>query len=60
VDDDGGHYGDSAIAWLLNSRLDGYLITDQADDVTVYRLLHSLLRTNLRERRRDLLAPSPG
>jgi hypothetical protein len=60
VDDDDGHYGDSDIAWLLNSRLGGYLVTDQADDVTVYRLFHDLLRTTLRERWRDLLAPSPG
>jgi hypothetical protein len=59
VDDDGGYYGDSDIAWLLNSRLGAYLVTDREDDVTVYRLFHDLLRSTLRERWRELLEP-PG
>jgi hypothetical protein len=57
VDDNGSHYGDSDIAWLLNSRLGAYLITDREDDTTVYRLFHDLLRSTLRERWRDLLQP---
>jgi len=48
-------YGDGDIAWLLNSRLGGYLITDQEDDTTVYRLFHDTLRTTLRDRWRALL-----
>ncbi|MEU0563176.1 hypothetical protein [Dactylosporangium sp. NPDC006015] len=56
VDDDGGYYGDTDIAWLLGSRLGAYLVTDTEDDTTVYRLFHDLLRTTLRERWRELLA----
>jgi hypothetical protein len=48
-------YGDADIAWLLNSWLGGYLITDQEDDTTVYRLFHDSLRGTLRERWRELL-----
>lgn len=55
VDDNDGHYGDTDIAWLLNSRLGAYLVTDREDDVTVYRLFHDQLRTTLRERWRELL-----
>ncbi|RSM56713.1 hypothetical protein DMB66_33225 [Actinoplanes sp. ATCC 53533] len=55
VDDNDGHYGDADIAWLLNSRLGAYLVTDREDDVTVYRLFHDLLRSTLRERWRELL-----
>lgn len=57
VDDDGGDYGDSDIAWLLGSRLSAYLVTDTEDDTTVYRLFHDLLRATLRERWRELLQP---
>jgi hypothetical protein len=60
VDDDGGHYGDSDIAWLLKSRLGAYLVTDTEDDITVYRLFHDLLRATLRERWRELLTPTPA
>ncbi|MFG2042166.1 AAA family ATPase [Dactylosporangium sp. NPDC048998] len=59
VDDDGGYYGDNDIAWLLQSRLGAYLVTDTEDDTTVYRLFHDLLRTTLRERWRELLTPTP-
>jgi hypothetical protein len=56
VDDDNTrYYGDSDIAWLLNSRIGAYLVTDVADDITVYRLFDDLLRTTLRERWRELL-----
>ncbi len=55
-----GRYGDSDIAWLLRSRLGGYLVADQEDGVTVYRLSHEDLRATLRERWRDLLADMPG
>jgi len=48
-------YGDGDIAWLLGSRLGAYLVTDQADDITVYRLFHDALRTVLRERSHKLL-----
>ncbi|WP_433685415.1 hypothetical protein [Nocardia sp. CA-119907] len=49
-------YGDGDIAWLLDSRLSGYLVTDTEDDTTVYRLFHDALRDTLRRRRHDLLA----
>ncbi len=48
-------YGDRDIAWLLASPMAAYLVTDTADDTTVYRLFHDTLRTTLRERWRDLL-----
>ncbi|MFC1401817.1 MULTISPECIES: ATP-binding protein [Streptacidiphilus] len=48
-------YGDTDIAWLLGSRLGGYLINDREDDVTVYRLFHDTLRSTLRERWRELI-----
>ena len=48
-------YGDSDIAWLLGNRIGAYLVTDQEDDITVYRLFHDDLRTTLRERWLDLL-----
>ncbi|MFG1675423.1 hypothetical protein [Micromonospora sp. NPDC049282] len=48
-------YGDGDIAWLLNSRLGGYLVTDQEDETTVYRLFHDSLRGTLREHWRELL-----
>ncbi|MGV9613875.1 hypothetical protein [Nocardia xishanensis] len=53
--DTSAEYGDADIAWLLNSRLGGYLITDQEDETTVYRLFHDSLRSTLRERWRELL-----
>ncbi|KUJ68505.1 hypothetical protein ACZ90_18115 [Streptomyces albus subsp. albus] len=55
ADDPTRTYGDADIAWLLGSRLGGYLVTDQEDGTTVYRLFHDALRTALRERWRDLL-----
>jgi len=58
VDDEGRHYGDTDISWLLRSRLGGYLITDREEDTTVYRLFHDMLRSTLRDRWRELLAPS--
>ncbi len=48
-------YGDYDIAWLLGNRIGAYLVTDQEDDITVYRLFHDDLRTTLRERWLDLL-----
>ncbi|WP_033314542.1 ATP-binding protein [Streptomyces iakyrus] len=56
ADDPARRYGDADIAWLLGSRLGGYLVTDEEDGVTVYRLFHDALRTALREQWRDLLA----
>ncbi|MEU1257732.1 ATP-binding protein [Streptomyces chartreusis] len=61
ADDPVRTYGDADIAWLLGSRLGGYLVTDQEDGTTVYRLFHDALRTALREQWRDLLArPDEG
>ncbi|MFD3756699.1 AAA family ATPase [Streptomyces sp. NPDC058622] len=48
-------YGDSDIAWLLDTRLAAYLVADREDGQTVYRLFHDALRATLRERWRDLL-----
>lgn len=59
VDDDGGYYGDTDIAWLLASPFGAYLVVDTEDDTTVYRLFHDLLRTTLRESWRELLTPIP-
>jgi hypothetical protein len=52
-----GRYGDNDIAWLLGTRLGGYLVTDVADGVTVYRLFHDDLRNILYERWAELLTP---
>lgn len=57
VDEQHHDYGDTDVAWLLNSRLGGYLITDRSDDTSVYRLFHDLLRDTLRTRWRELLQP---
>jgi hypothetical protein len=54
-----GLYKDRDIAWLIGTRLGGYLVTDRADGLTVYRLFHDDLRNILRERWRELLDPSP-
>jgi hypothetical protein len=51
-------YGDADIAWLLQTRLAGYLVTDVEDDTTVYRLFHHALRDTLRTRWHDLVGPS--
>lgn len=51
----GAGYTDADIARLLHSRLGGYLIADQEDGATVYRLFHDSLRGTLRERWRELL-----
>lgn len=48
-------YGDSDVARLLASRLNGYLVTDHEDGYVVYRLFHDALRTTLRERWGELL-----
>jgi WD40 repeat protein len=55
VDLDDRDYGDDAIEWLLRSRLSAYLVTDQEDDLTVYRLKHDQLRQTLRYQWRELL-----
>lgn len=55
ADADDIHYGNADIAWLLSTRMGGYLVTDREDGVTVYRLFHDDLRTNLREHWRELL-----
>ena len=60
VADQPGRYGDHDILWLLQTRLGGYLVTDQEDGVTVYRLFHQDLRATLRERWQDLLAGLTG
>ena len=59
VADSPGRYGDQDIAWLLGTRLGGYLVTDRADDTTVYRLFHDDLRNILYERWEELLEPVP-
>lgn len=51
----GRDYGDADVAWLLQSRLSAYLVTDQQDDLTVYRLSHGQLRDMLRDRWREML-----
>lgn len=56
--DEAATYGDSDIAWLLGTRLGGYLISDTEDDVTIYRLFHNALRETLRDQWRDLLSPA--
>ena len=55
VADTHAKYGDRDIAWLLASPMSAYLVTDQEDDATVYRLFHDTLRFTLRERWHDLL-----
>lgn len=50
-----GKYGDRDIAELLTSPISSYLITDQEDGITVYRLFHQALRDTLRNRHHDLL-----
>jgi hypothetical protein len=60
VADRPGTYGDNDIVELLASRLGGYLVTDQEDGITVYRLFHDSLRTTLRERWLDLHRPDTG
>ena len=59
VADQAGRYGDADIAWLLSTRIGGYLITDREDGVTVYRPFHDDLRTSLREHWRELLDGNP-
>jgi hypothetical protein len=55
ADDPDRNYGDGDIAWLLTSRIGGYLVTDQEDGITVYRLFHDTLRSTLRDRSEALL-----
>jgi hypothetical protein len=57
IDDGDYDYGDGDIAWLLDSRLGAYLVTDVEDGATVYRPFHDALRTILRDGWRHLLAP---
>jgi hypothetical protein len=47
-----GRYGDRDIADLLSSPISAYLITDQEDGTTVYRLFHDALQSALRTRSR--------
>jgi len=54
-----GKYGDRDIAELLASPMSAYLITDQEDAITVYRLFHDALRDTLRNRHHDLLRADP-
>ena len=42
-----GTYGDGDIAWLFVSRISAYLVADQEDGITVYRLFHDTLRATL-------------
>jgi hypothetical protein len=56
---DGTKYDDRDIAWLLDSRLSGYLVTDQEDGVTVYRPFHDALRDALHRGWDALLAEEP-
>ncbi len=51
-------YGDNDIAWLLRTRLAGYLITDREDETTVYRMFHNSLANVLRDKWLRLLADS--
>jgi WD40 repeat protein len=51
----GRSYGDTDVKDLLKSRLNAYLMTDQQDDLTVYRIIHDELRDILRYRWRELL-----
>jgi WD40 repeat protein len=52
-----GTYGDSDIAWLLAGRIGAYLVSDQEDGITAYRLFHDILRSTLRERSTELFQP---
>jgi hypothetical protein len=53
-------YGDRDIVDLLDSRMNAYLVSDQEDGVTVYRLFHEALRTTLREDWKQLLEDPRG
>jgi WD40 repeat protein len=53
-------YGDDAVESLLGSRLSGYLVTDQEDDLTVYRFMHDELRQTLRYQWQELLSKEPA
>ena len=50
-------YGDTDIAWLMDTRLVGYLVTDREDNTTVYRLFHDSLTNVLRDQWTELLQP---
>jgi WD40 repeat protein len=53
-------YGGDAVDWLLEeSRLNGYLVTDRQDGLTVYRLLHDQLQKTLQYQWRELLEDPP-
>lgn len=52
-------YGDEEIAWLLASRAAAYLITDQDEGVTLYRLFHDALREVLTGHWWDLVGEAP-
>lgn len=53
-------YGDPDVESLLGSRLNAYLVTDQEDDLTVYRLMHNELRQTLRYQWQELLSEEPA
>ena len=53
-------YGDDAVESFLGSRLSAYLVTDQEDDLTVYRLMHNELRQTLRYQWQELLSKDPA
>ena len=42
-------FGDRDVAWILSHRLNGYLVRDTEDGLTVYRPFHDELRRVLRE-----------
>lgn len=48
-------HGDETVDWLLESRLNAYLVTDRQDGLTVYRLLHDQLQKTLQHQWRELL-----
>jgi WD40 repeat protein len=61
IDGQGSDYGDVDVRWLLGSRLNAYLRTEQQDDLTVYRLIHDELGDILKYRWRELLdSPEPA
>ena len=54
-DSESRSYGDDAVDWLLESRLNAYLVTDRQDGLTVYRLMHDQLQKTLQHQWRELL-----
>lgn len=60
VEGAGYSYGDGDVTSLLRTRLSAYLMTDEEDQFTVYRLVHDELRDILRYRWRELLTEDGG